>query len=221
MPRPHTLSEAKQAILRLLKRGGPAPARSIAGALGTTTTAARQHLAALQAAGLVRSEPVTAQPGARGRGRPSVLWSLTRRASAFFADEHAELAVGLIDAMRSAIGERGLARVIEVRARNQVAAYRRLAPPGATLEKRVRALARQRTAEGYMADVVKQGRGEFLLVERHCPIRDAATACRGLCGAELAVFRATLGSDVEVERTVHLLSGGDRCAYRIRRAPCS
>lgn len=218
MPRPPTLSDAKQAVLRLLKRGGPAPARAIAEALGTTTAAARQHLAALEAAGLVQAGPAT-PAASRGRGRPSVLWSLTRRASSFFADEHAELAVGLIDAIRSSIGERGLARVIEARARGQVAAYRRLAPSGASLEKRIRALARQRTAEGYMAEVVKQGRGEFLLVERHCPIRDAATACRGLCGAELAVFRATLGEDVEVERTVHLLSGGDRCAYRIRRRP--
>jgi predicted ArsR family transcriptional regulator len=78
----------------------------------------------------------------------------------------------------------------------------------------VRALAQQRTAEGYMADVQCDG-DAVILVEHHCPICTAATACPGFCRSELELFRDTLGPRVTVERTAHLLAGDVRCAYRI------
>jgi predicted ArsR family transcriptional regulator len=55
----------------------------------------------------------------------------------------------------------------------------------------------------------------MLLLEHHCPICDAASACQGLCRAELDLFRETLGGDVEVTRAQHVLSGDLRCAYRV------
>jgi predicted ArsR family transcriptional regulator len=214
MPDAPPITEARRRVLRLLKRLGPASARSLAEHLEITAVAARQHLAALEEGGLVESE---ARPPA-GRGRPSVAWSLTERARPLFPDQHAELAVGLIDAIRRSEGEDGLMRIVEVRARDQVNLYRDLVPPpGASLRRRVEALAAQRTAEGYMAEVVSERPGTYLLVERHCPICDAARACQGICRAELEVFRETLGPDVEIERTTHLLTDGDRCAYRIRK----
>jgi len=214
MADPASLSPAKRRVLGLLKRLGPAAAGGIAERLETTDVAVRQHLVALEEAGLVRSS--RAAPA--GRGRPSIRWSLTDEAARLFPDQHGELAVGLIEAIRESVGEKGLLRIVEVRARDQVTLYRGLLPGrGASLKKRVEALAERRTAEGYMAEVVQERPGEYVLVERHCPICAAAKACTGLCSAELDVFRRTLGDDVEVERTTHLLSGDDRCAYRIRR----
>ncbi len=61
-----------------------------------------------------------------------------------------------------------------------------------------------RTDEGYMAEVQQKTEGEFLLIENHCPICAAASACRGLCAKELEVFQSVLGSDVSVERTEHI-----------------
>jgi predicted ArsR family transcriptional regulator len=58
------------------------------------------------------------------------------------------------------------------------------------------------------------GRG-VLLVEHHCPICTAASACAGLCVSELELFREVMGPGVKVERTQHLLSGDRRCAYRM------
>jgi predicted ArsR family transcriptional regulator len=68
-----------------------------------------------------------------------------------------------------------------------------------------------------MAEVLDSEDGDLLLVENHCPICVAATACLGLCGAELEVFRKVLGREVEVERTEHIISGARRCAYRVRK----
>ena len=216
MPEQPTVSDAKRRILEFLKRRGPSSAGEIAEHLGTTPVAARQHLASLEQAGLVGSEDRGPARRPAGRGRPSLAWSLTDEARPLFPDQHAELAVGLIEAIRTSMGEDGLMRIVEVRARDQVSLYRTIVPaPGVSLKKRVEALARQRTAEGYMAEVVPVRPGEYMLVERHCPICDAAKACTGLCAAELRVFEETLGDDVAIERTKHLLADDDHCAYRI------
>ncbi|MFI5046880.1 MAG: helix-turn-helix transcriptional regulator, partial [Acidimicrobiia bacterium] len=137
-----------------------------------------------------------------------------------FPDRHGELTVQLVDAMRSAFGEDGLARVITARTDEQLRSYRELlASAGPGLRGRVDALAAQRTAEGYMADVVEEGvvgeGGSYVLVEHHCPICDAARSCLGFCAAELRLFRDALGDDATVERTEHLLGDGVRCSYRI------
>ena len=82
---------------------------------------------------------------------------------------------------------------------------------------RLAKLAEIRNEEGYMADVLEAGDGTPLLVENHCPICSAATACSGLCRAELDVFQRVLGERVSVEREEHILSGARRCTYRVTR----
>ncbi len=206
---------AQQRLLEQLKRCGPATAGELARRLSLTAMAVRQHLAALEELGHV--EQRTDAPS--GRGRPAIRWSLAPRSRAAFPDRHGELTCGLIDAMRTTIGESGLLKVIDTRAVAQAAAYRRDLPGmSASLKSRVEALARRRTEEGYMAEAVREGRGAWLLIEHHCPICEAAESCTGLCSAELRVFQEALGDDVVVERTEHLLGGGDRCVYRIRRS---
>ena len=190
---------------------GPVPA----GGVRVELAHGRQHLLALERQGWVRQQ--TGEP--EGRGRPAILWCLTDLAQSFFPERHAELTVGLIEAIRKAVGEEALRRVIETRADAQVQAYRKLMPPAtAPLKKRVEALARQRTAEGYMAQVKREGKDAYLLIEHHCPICEAARCCQGLCVAELEVFQRTLGPDARIERTEHLLSDDRRCVYRIRPA---
>ncbi len=206
---------AQRRILDLLKRGDATTAGEIAAALRLTDVGVRQHLTSLEQLGLVLS----ALNAPAGRGRPAAAWSLTDLGQRTYPDHHAELTVDLIDATREAVGEGGLQKVIEARARKQVAGYRdRLPPPTASLKRRVEALATERTREGYMAEVVAEGRGRFLLIEHHCPICDAAKRCLGLCASELEVFRGALGRSVTVDRIAHLLSGEERCVYRIARA---
>lgn len=209
------LSTAKQRVLEHVKRSDGATASEVAAALGITEAAVRQHIDALEERGFVEGRAV---PRARaGRGRSPIEWVVTPRAASEFADRHGQLTVELLDAIRDALGPDGLDRVIDSRVEQQLEAYREVVPAAgtATLEQRVRALARQRTAEGYMADVHRDG-DSVVLVEHHCPICTAATACPGFCRSELELFRETLGSDVTVERTAHLLAGDVRCAYLIR-----
>jgi predicted ArsR family transcriptional regulator len=174
----------------------------------------RQHLDALADNGLVVSRTRPSE----GRGRPPTVWTLTDLAQDLFPDRHDDLTVDLIAAVRSALGDEGLQRVIDARAETQRTMYARALPKRGSLRARAEALARVRTDEGYLAEVVDdpEGRG-VLLVEHHCPICTAAAACAGLCTSELQLFRDVLGPEIHVERTQHLMSGDRRCAYLITR----
>ena len=203
---------ARRAVLDYLKRNGPSEAAAIAAEIDVTPMAIRQHLYALEDDGLV-SFAASHKDGARGR--PSKLWQVERRADQLFPDAHAELSVELIANIRELFGDRGLDRLIEKRTEHQVAEYRAALAPASTLREKVKRLVRLRTAAGYMAEAHADGDG-FLLVENHCPVCRAATACTGLCRQELEVFRAALGPGAVIERTDHILAGARRCAYKVR-----
>ena len=197
-------------LLHALKSTGPQSAAVIARRLGVTSVAIRQHLAKLQAEGLVAFEDQAA-----GVGRPRRRWRLTEKGHGRFPDSHAGLALDLIQSVGRLFGEEGLDRLISAREQASLELYRARLGSG-DLRRRLRRLAALRSEEGYMAEVAAAPDGGFLLSENHCPICVAARACQGLCRSELALFRAVLGPGVEVERTEHILAGARRCAYRIR-----
>jgi predicted ArsR family transcriptional regulator len=205
------LGTTKRAIVDRLKRVGGATVPELADALDLTAAGVRQHVDALAANGLVEARA----RAPHGRGRPATEWRLTDLASDLFPDRHDDLTVGLIDALRASLGEDGLEQVIEARTQQQLREYRETIPNTGSIAKRVNALARQRAAEGYLAEVVRDDDGAVVLIEHHCPICTAASACQGLCRSELELFRDALGDDVEVQRTQHLMKGDVRCAYRV------
>lgn len=206
------MTDAKRRLVERLKRVDSCTASELATEFGLTDTAVRQHLESLQSLGLVSR----ADGEAHGRGRPAAQWRLTEAAASMFPDRHVDLTVDLIDSIRAELGDDALDRVIEARARRQAQQYREVVGNG-TVTVRVGRLAELRTAEGYVADVSTDG-DDLVLVEHHCPICIAAANCAALCRSELEVFRGALGPDVRVEREQHLLSGDQRCAYRISAA---
>jgi len=203
------LSTSKRRIVDALKRR-PMTGPELASTFGITTEAIRQHLASLADHGLVQSKP----RASTGAGRPPVEWSLTELALDLFPDRHADLTVSLIESIRAATGDAGLEAVIAQRTSDQLRSYRRLLRG---IDDKVAALADLRSDEGYMAEVTDTADGDGrLLIEHHCPICDAAAACQGLCQGELELFQAALGRSVVVTREQHLLSGDERCVYRIK-----
>jgi predicted ArsR family transcriptional regulator len=198
-------------ILMALKMQGSLSAAVLGEQLGTTSEAARQQLLRLGEEGLVEARSQSA-----GVGRPTQLWSLTPAAQARFPDTHAALTVQLLDIIRSRLGDAALDSVIAAREADTRAAYEAAVAAAPDLETRVAALADLRSQEGYMAAWTTEPDGSLLLVENHCPICAAATACQGFCRAELDVFRSVLGPDVSVDRVDHIVAGGRRCSYSIK-----
>ena len=170
----------------------------------------RRQLEAAHGKGLVAFEDVADKVG-----RPSRRWSLTDAGHARFPDRHADLTVELITQVQQLFGDEGMDKLIAAREASSEAAYRALINDGAQLSGRVASLAMARDGEGYMADSEPQPDGSVLLVENHCPICAAATACQKFCRSELAIFQRVLGEDCTVERSEYLLEGGRRCVYRI------
>jgi predicted ArsR family transcriptional regulator len=203
-PRP-----AGERLLVLLKMRGPQTAADLGAVLGITGEAARQQLVKLAGDGLVAA---SAEP--RGVGRPAQVWLLTDKGNARFPDAHAELTAQLIRAVRAELGEAALDRLIAARGAESLAGYRAALEGAADLGERVARLAEARSREGYMAECRAEGDG-YLLIENHCPICVAATACQGFCRSERDVFQQALGDGVSVERTEHIVSGDRRCAYRV------
>ena len=204
-----TLATSEQTLF-LLKMRGPQTAQQLAVLLHVTSMGARRQLEAAHGKGLVAFEDVADKVG-----RPSRRWSLTDAGHARFPDRHADLTLELISQVRQLFGDEGLDKLIAAREASSEAAYRALIDSGAQLSERVASLAMARDGEGYMADAEPQPDGSVLLVENHCPICAAATACQKFCRSELAIFQRVLGDDCMVERSEYLLEGGRRCVYRI------
>lgn len=204
---------SRRALIDLLKQDGPQDAATLAERLSVTAMAVRQHLYQLRDEGLVESRP---EP--RPVGRPAQLWRLTGAADRLFPDSHAELTVSLLGNLKTALGEAGLERLLAARAEDMAAGYRARLAGKRSLRSRLATLAAQRAEEGYMAAAEQDEDGTWWLLENHCPICAAATACQGLCRIEQRVFQQVLGPGVRVERTEHILEGARRCAYRITPA---
>jgi len=202
--------KTRRAIVKILKMQGPLGSAQLAEQLGLTPMAIRQHLYALQNEGHVEAEerPVPI-------GRPVKHWRLTREADQLFPEAYAELNASLIEALRDSFGDEGLDRVLVSRCARQREEYVNRIRAAASLEKKLKELARIRSEEGYMAEVRREKDGSYLLIENHCPICAAANTCQGFCSTELDLFRSVLGAEVGVEREEHIISGDRRCAYRV------
>ena len=209
-PKKSTTVRTRRAIINLLKQEGAINSQELASRLGVSAMAVRQHLYALQ-----EEQLVTYQEEARAMGRPAKLWQLTPAADRLFPDSYAELTLSLLNSVKEAFGDAGLEQLLDVRTRHQINAYQALMPIQESLQQKLEALATLRTEEGYMAQIQALDDGSFLLIEHHCPICAAATACTGLCARELEIFERVLGQDVIVERTEHIVTGARRCAYRV------
>ena len=201
-PKPEVELRSRRQLMELLKQHGPQDASTLADWTGVSAMAVRQHLYELQAEKLVVYDE---QP--RPIGRPAKMWRLTDQANRFFPDGHAALTVDLIASLSEEFGAGGMDRLIAARTRSQISRYQEQLAQRMSLPKKLERLAAMRTDEGYMAEVLPQPDGSYLLVENHCPILRAATACTGLCSSEFQVFHTVLGEDVKIERTEHILSG--------------
>ncbi len=201
---------ARLRVLAALKRLGPIEAERLAEELELTAMAVRQHLYALEGDGLV-----SFAEAARPRGRPAKLWRTEPPADAYFTDAHAALTADLITGMKTAFGEKGLERILKLRTAAQVKAYSAALSGKKTLQAKLKALAKLRSEEGYMAEVRGDGAGGYLLVENNCPVCAAARLCTGLCREELACFRAALGKGAQIARRDHIIAGARRCVYHV------
>ncbi|MEP3280422.1 MAG: metalloregulator ArsR/SmtB family transcription factor [Stappiaceae bacterium] len=200
----------KNRILTGLKARGPQKAADLADHLKVTPVAIRQHLDQLLADGLLEYVDVRS-----GRGRPRRTWSLSEKGHARFPDNSSGLLLDMIQSVKSLYGSEGLDRLIDHRKEQTLLHYRDAIGGEKTLEGKLGKLVELRNQEGYMAAMSGEPDGCWLLIENHCSICAAATACQGFCRSEQEIFQEILGEDCSIVRLEHRIAGARRCVYRI------
>lgn len=204
------LSQPRRAILEYIKLQGKARAEEIAEHLGVTVSGIRQHLAALQAEGLVDHEARRGQPG-----RPRFYFSLAPNGENLFPKAYSVFAnevLLFLEEEDPALIEKMLALRVERR-------LMRLRPRLAnlTLPEQVAELAESLTREGYMADSEPDGAGGATLYERNCAVLDLARNHPRICENERELLTSAL-PNATIVREEHVLDGAPRCTYRITPA---
>ncbi|MFD1768297.1 helix-turn-helix transcriptional regulator [Sphingobacterium suaedae] len=200
---------AADRILMLVKMHGEVTSTLVAEALQITKEGARLHLLKLMNDALI-----LAMQRKEGVGRPHTYYRLTEKGLLRFPDTHAQVTVQLLRSVKNLLGDNALDLLIGEREKEAFLRYDQLLQGTHDLETKLTLLTKARSDEGYMADWVKEN-DHYLLIENHCPICAAATECQGFCRAELRNFKQLIGAGYAVERIKHVLTGGERCVYRI------
>ena len=200
------MSETRMRILQLLKMRAGMTVGQLTEALHISQMGVRQHLAILEAEGLIEYYREK-----QGRGRPRHIYQLTDEANSLFPTTYANFAVGLMHEVAKFNGPGFINKVFRGRMESQLETYQqRLA--GKALRERIEELARIRDEEGYMA-CFEEAEDDYILTEHNCPIAVIAQEYPRVCEIELALFRQSLGA--KVVREEHLMQGSHKCCYRI------
>jgi len=200
-------SATQRRVLVALKRSGEATADELAATLDITSSAVRQHLGALRAAGFV-----AARQDRGHTGRPADRYHATDLTERLFVNADSNLSIELLEHIAEEDPEL-VSRVFERRRRRLVdGAKDKL--EGKPPDERVEVLTELLDAQGYLADSEKVNDTDYRINLHSCAIWAVATQYRQACTAELGFIRDLI-PDATVKRVTHKTAGAHTCAYEI------
>lgn len=168
--------------------------QGLAWILGVSGAAVRQHLATLEALGLVTRRKVITRPS-----RPTYLYRLSPEGLRAFPKRYDLLLGDVIEALVERLGAGAVGDVV-------CAAARRFATPFRARFERADASARWNLLVGlleeelaWQANIVNGPAGWRRIVIHHCPFHDVSRAHPVVCGAFFTTLIQELYSDVPVE----------------------
>jgi DeoR family transcriptional regulator, suf operon transcriptional repressor len=202
-----SLPATRRKILDHIKRQDSASSEQIAGALGITPSAIRQHLSALTADGLIQYQ---IQRG--GPGRPTHRYTLTGAGDALFPRNYVDLTNELLSYIEDEDAEL-LSRVFDKRGLARLARAR-LRVDGLPFAQKVAMVARILDEDGYLADFTELADGSFRLTEHNCAVLAIAQRYQHACRTEIEFLQALL-PEADVVRVAHRLKSGHICSYEI------
>lgn len=201
-------TSTRSAILREIKNRGIANQGELAGTLGITREAVRQHLASLEEQGIIEHESLSSE----GRGRPTQGYRVTEAGEHQFPKFYDVLSLSLIRAMADRQGDEGMKIVLQEVTDAQVAAWQPRME-GKSLRERMQEL-RDIYFDNDPYTSIERDDDGAMLVEHNCPYLTVATEEPRLCSVTVSTLQRLLG--VEVERTERFQVGDGRCVFRIR-----
>ncbi len=199
-------SPPQRRVLEALKRQGEATADELAATLGVSSSAVRQHLGALRAAGLIEARRHAGQTG-----RPADRYHATERTEPLFVAPD-DLSIELLELVDDEQPEL-VDRIFDRRRRRLVDDAQALLADTPVAE-RVARVTELLDAQGYLCDWEQLADDHFRINLHSCAIWSVASRFRKACASELEFLQGVL-PDAAVARVTHKTSGAHTCAYDI------
>lgn len=203
-----SLSPAQRKVLIALKKQGEASADDVAKTMGISTSAVRQHLTGMRAAGYVAHRPARGRPG-----RPVDLYHSTDDGDALFAPNAGTLTLELLEDLEAEDPEL-IGRVFERRERRRAESFR-AELDGLELPDQLAKLTELLDHEGYLAEWSVLDDGAYSLSFNNCAIWNVAERYVQACSTELDFLRDVF-TGAKVKRLMHRRDGSFACGYEIR-----
>jgi predicted ArsR family transcriptional regulator len=201
------ISPTQRRVLAALKRSGEATADELGEMLEISSSAVRQQLKSLRAAGYVDSHQERGQPG-----RPADHYFATELTEALFAGANNNLSIEILSHLEDEDPEL-IDRVFERRRRSRVAQLDGKLT-GETLRDKVAEVAELLDTEGYLTDFDEYSPGCYRINLHSCAIWSVAARYSQACTTELEFLRDLI-PEATIERVTHKGSGSHVCAYEI------
>ena len=204
-------SPTQRRVLEALKRHGEATADQLSATLGVSSSAVRQHLSALRAAGLIEARQERGQPG-----RPADRYRTTERAEPLFVPHDDDLSIELLSLIDDE--DPDLVRRVFDRRRERLVDDARHRLDGSPIDERIERVTELLDAQGYLCDFEQVSDRHYRINLHSCAVWSVASRFRQACASELEFLQQVL-PDADVARTTHKTSGAHTCAYDIRVRP--
>src|SRR5258708_1195873 len=183
-------------VLELLRRRGRSSAETIAGDLGVTPNAVRQHLTNLERGGFVASHPVRT-----GRGPPSLLSSLTERADSALHKRYGKVARRVLQEVQERGGPEALDEVFSrVAARH--ASTIEPALEGLDFDEKLRRVVTWIGRAGTLAEATETSEGVKVTIH-NCPFRNTALKFPQVCTITPQLVSSLLGTSISQADSIH------------------
>ncbi len=200
----------RQRVIDSVLQHGPSTARQLADRLGLTPAAIRRHLTALLADGTLADAEQRVY-GARGRGRPSKVFSLTDVARSEFPHTYDALAISAMRRLQEAAGPEAVRGLAAERLSGIELQFRQMQsedPNRPALE-----ILEETLAHNGYAPVVRPVASGEQLCQHHCPVAHVAAEFPILCEVETALFARLL--DSHVQRLATIAHGDGVCTTHV------
>jgi len=183
-------------VLELLRRNGRCSAEAVARDLGLTTNAVRQHLTNLERDGLVHSHPERS-----GRGRPSLLFTLTERADSVFPKRYGQLATMVLQEVQEMGGPEALDEVFaRVAARHATAIEKDL--QGLGFDERLHRVVSWIGRAGTLIEQTETAESVKVTIH-NCPFRNTALKFPQVCTITPQLISRLTGAAISQSDSIH------------------
>jgi len=196
-------------IVEYLQRHSSATIKELEQMLGVTSSAVRQHLNGLQAAGYVARSTVKA-----GVGRPYHAYSATDNSRKLFDCHCDDLALTMLEEMFEMVGQDNISHLLK-RVSGRLANRYAGSVKSPVLLNRVQEMAGVLGRLGGLTDVIAQDSNTIMLKAYNCPYHELAQEHRQICDMDQEMMQQVLGHDVALNACI--MDGDGGCSFIVTK----